>query len=409
MLRCSLFICQSKRIGYSSVEFESLQPILDQVVRYLILMSMTRNGERNFVAERKMRIALIGDIALFGCNNKNNYYKERFKKVKEYLSSFDYVIGNLETPLTEETKIIGGKSAYIKGKPADVEILKYLGITHISLANNHTFDYCEKGLRQTKESLSKYRIKWYGSQGKTEEIIDAETKIKLHGFCCYSTNGKGMGDYIDIFDPIKVEQDILNDQRGGYLPILSIHWGQEHVHYPNYDHVLMARKLALKAPFIIHGHHPHVLQGVENIERSLIAYSLGNFCFDDVYTNKSAEPLIKLSDDNKEVMVLGIEIIGNEIKNMENKYFTFDKKNYKEAPYIKEKAKTWNAFMKKEENEYKDIRQKELSKYIEGRKKIRDLQWYLKRMNAESVRMIVSNQKNQKEYDRLIRGYIKER
>ena len=41
-------------------------------------------------------------------------------------------------------------------------------------------------------------------------------------------------------------------------------------------------------------HHPHVAQGIEMHKSSLIAYSLGNFCFDDVYTSVSKAPLVKL-------------------------------------------------------------------------------------------------------------------
>ena len=356
-----------------------------------------------------MKIALLGDIALFGCNNRDVNFQVKFKEIRNYLSKFNCVIGNLETPLTNEVQFIGGKSAYIKGRPADVEILKYLGVTHVSLANNHMFDFCEKGLEDTKEILSKAEISWYGVQGKIEKIIRDDTRIVLHGYCCYSTNGKGMGDYIDVFDPVKVEHDIIKDKSAGYLPILSIHWGQEHVHYPNYDHVLISRKLALQSPIVIHGHHPHVIQGIESIGQSIIAYSLGNFCFDDIYTNKSVQPLIKLSDANKEVMILGIEIIGNEVKNIEIKYFVFSKEFYKEASYIENKAIMWNEFLKKGKEEYIKIRDKELREYIEERKRKRDLHWYLKRMNAESIRMIVASHGNLKQYNRLIRNYIKER
>ncbi len=90
-----------------------------------------------------MRIAFLGDIALFGKNTKNaGNWQDRFAEIKTILDTCNYVVGNLETPLTDYTKTIGGKSAYIKGKPDDAYILKYLGFTHVSLANSHMFDYC---------------------------------------------------------------------------------------------------------------------------------------------------------------------------------------------------------------------------------------------------------------------------
>ena len=108
-------------------------------------------------------------------------------------------------------------------------------------------------------------------------------------------------------------------------------------------------------------------------------------------------------------MILGIEIIGNEVKNIEIKYFVFSKEFYKEASYIENKAIMWNEFLKKGKEEYIKIRDKELREYIEERKRKRDLHWYLKRMNAESIRMIVASHGNLKQYNRLIRNYIKER
>lgn len=354
-----------------------------------------------------MKIALIGDIALFGGNNANGNYQAKFRTVRDYLSKYDLVVGNLETPLTEASRIIGGKSAYIKGLPSDVELLRYLGITHVSLANNHMFDYCEKGLGDTIAALESSGIRWYGIKDQTQTIEDLSSKVRLHGYCCFSTNGKGMESYIDVLDPFKIEADIEKDRRDGVLSLLSIHWGQEHVHYPNYDHVLVARELTTKTPIIIHGHHPHVLQGIETIGESLIAYSLGNFCFDDVYTSKSKEPLIKLSGDNQEAMVLGVEIIDNRIIDIEIQGFSFNKDGYQEMPSIEDKIIKWSEFLNIDETEYRAIRQEELNAYIEARKKKRDIQWYLKRMNMESVRMLLSGRSNQREYEKLVNKYIR--
>ena len=90
-----------------------------------------------------MKIALLGDIAFFGRfsieNNKDVY--QYFEKVSEYLSSFDYVIGNLETPMCNIERPVGAKSAHIKSSPENANLLKYLGICAVNLANNHIFDF----------------------------------------------------------------------------------------------------------------------------------------------------------------------------------------------------------------------------------------------------------------------------
>lgn len=354
-----------------------------------------------------MKIALIGDIALFGCNKANCNYKKKFDTMQKYLSQFDYVIGNLETPLTSVNKPIGGKSAYIKGDLVDAEILDYLKITHVTLANNHTFDFREEGLKDTINVLNLHGIKWYGAYGKATEIVNDSCKVRLHGYCCYSTNGKGLARHVNVLDPVNVENEIATDKLDGYLSILSMHWGQEHVHFPNYDHVLLARKLATKGDIIIHGHHPHVIQGIEREGKSIIAYSLGNFCFDDIYTNKSKQALIELSSDNKEAMILGLEIENNQIINIEATIFSFENEKYVLAEKGN-RSEEWSLFLKTEEKEYRSRREVLLTEYLNKRKAKRDFNWYWKRMNLESVKMIWSSRKNHKMYEELIQRYIEE-
>ncbi|MEA4950490.1 MAG: CapA family protein, partial [Petrimonas sp.] len=357
-----------------------------------------------------MELAFLGDIALFGCNTTGSDYKKKFAPVKDILSRYEYVIGNLETPLTDTNKPVGGKSAYLKSSPSNVEILQYLGVTHLSLANNHTFDYRRKGLDDTVKSLDANGIEWYGAYSKSVPIDDGETRVMLHGFCCYSSNGKGLsedGNGVNVLNPMKIEQDIENDICKGYYPVLSCHWGQEHVHYANYDHVRLFRTLSDKYDILIHGHHPHVIQGIEKIKNSLCAYSLGNFCFDDVYTKKSDKPLIKLSDDNKQSFILSVEIIGNEIKAFEQIPFTFTDDEYKtDDGCTKGKIDEWNLFLNTDRFEYNQKRREDLNRYLNERKTLRNIKWYIKRLNFESVGIILVNKENQARYNELVLKYI---
>lgn len=358
-----------------------------------------------------MKIALLGDIAFLGRMTANNSsYKKMFAPFKEYLQECDFIIGNLESPLTNQNKVIGGKSAYLKGSPADVEVLSYLGVSHVTLANNHMFDYGAEGLSETIHVLEDSGIAWYGANSHDEKICFENNKIILLGYCCYSTNGKGIGTIepcVNVFDPKFAEKNIDKFIGEGYLPILSIHWGQEHVHFPNYDHVEVARKLGKNRKIVIHGHHPHVIQGIESVDYSLIAYSLGNFCFDDVYTSKSKEPLVKLSADNKESFVLIINVENNQILGYEIVPFTFEGYEYKVRLDIAKKIEQWSDFLATPKDIYVRQRARELNSYIQGRKNLRNAEWYIKRMNLESVKMILGARHNSKKYNELIYSYIK--
>lgn len=356
-----------------------------------------------------MRIAFLGDVGLFGQNvviNKEKF-ESRTENIRFYLNRFDYVVANLETPLTNHNEPIGGKSAYIKGSPLDAQLLKMLGITHVTLSNNHICDYKWQGLKDTIKALNQAGIEWYGIHGKTCELLDGDTKIRLHGYCCYSTNGKCLGDFVDVLNPLQMLNDIENDMDQGFFPVLSCHWGEEHVHYPNYDHMVIAHHLADAGSCFIHGHHPHVVQGIEEYKGSVIAYSLGNFVFDDVYTDKSRKPLVKLSHDNRETVVLDLTFNNNKIEGWSVSTYYFDSIGYKQVRGLARKIHSWTRDLLLPKNFYIKLRNDQLRSYLYERKKKRNLKWYISRVNIESLRMLVSFKCNKDRYNKLIKNFNK--
>lgn len=70
---------------------------------------------------------MLGDIALFGkyCVNNDFDVTSALSELKDILSDFDFIVANLEAPLTSYKKRVGSKSAYIRSEVNNVEILKY--------------------------------------------------------------------------------------------------------------------------------------------------------------------------------------------------------------------------------------------------------------------------------------------
>ena len=134
---------------------------------------------------------------------------------------------------------------------------------------------------------------------------------------------------------------------------------------------------------LLHGHHPHVVQGVEKINNSFIAYSLGNFCFDDVYTKKSTLPLIKLSENNKTTFIWSVEIQNNKIIKSDYipVYIGEEKLEITSEEIFNQKMKEYSEFLNTEKQKYIITRHNLLTSYLNSRKQMRDLNWYLKRMN----------------------------
>lgn len=353
-----------------------------------------------------MKIALLGDIALFGKFSVKNDYNNRLKTVAEILKDCDVVIANLETPLTNNNVTIGGRSAYIKGTPEDVEILKYLNVTHVTLANNHIFDYCEKGVEDTINTLEKNGISSFGVFGKNQIINE---NIILRGYCCFSTNGRCITEDESMINGLtysKLVNNLEYDKAQKYLSILSIHWGIEHVHYPSIEHIKLIRQLSKSYNFIVHGHHPHVIQGYEISNNALINYSLGNFCFDDVYTSKSSRPLIKLSKDNKLTYIMVLKVEGNRIIEYKIIPVSFNDETYRLCQLSEIGIEQYSSFLGKELNVIEAERIKEFNDYITRHKKERNLEWYIKRLNFESIRIIYYELLSKNKYKTALKGFM---
>ena len=65
--------------------------------------------------------------------------------------------------------------------------------------------------------------------------------------------------------------------------VVSIHWGAEYQVTPSPRQREIARVLSEAGASVIAGHGPHVLQTVEMVGETLVAYSLGNLLFDQPY------------------------------------------------------------------------------------------------------------------------------
>jgi len=357
-----------------------------------------------------MKIALLGDTAFYGkFSLKQGSPKKILQKTAELLKSFDYVVLNLETPFAKDNaKQYGNKSAYIKSDPENIELLKYLGVDAVCLANNHMFDFGYDSFELTKKILSDNGIAYFGVENKDLKIELFGNKIAISGYCCFSTNPinatfKG----VNPLEYKSVENKLKEDLSLEYASILSIHAGQEHVNFPNYDHIEMARKLSEVQPYVYYGHHPHVLQGVEKYNNSLISYSLGNFCFDDVYTNKSSQPLVKMSDNNKASAILSLEYEDSKLIRYELiPIFDGQVCEGENRMNILQNIKEYSAHLSDKKSVYNEMRNQLVHSYLQSRKSKRNFNWYLKRLNYNSFKVIVNSYQNQKKYLKAIKNYL---
>ena len=364
-----------------------------------------------------MRIAFLGDIALFGnySVNSNTELQSRLANISSYLKQFDLVVGNLESPFSVKKKTKGAKSAYVCTDVENVDILKELHIDIVTLANNHMFDYGVEGYETTMRILKEANIDWFGVDGKKVEIIKGENRLVFSGYCCYSTNpiyvAKNNGDKgVNPYNIKNVIDDLKSAKIKGYFPIIANHAGVEHVNYPSIDHVRAARNLADVCPYLYYGHHPHVIQGIEEYNGSLIAHSLGNFCFDDVYANPfDREPLIKLSEQNRTGLILEVTFENNQILNWREQMVYIGHDGVITLLADDGRLEEYNnnlIYCEDSPEEYSSNREAILKARIIQRKSMRNISWFLKRLRLRYIKLLLDMRENAKQYDRNIKKYL---
>lgn len=357
-----------------------------------------------------MKIALIGDIAFLGraSISGNNNYMSYFSDIAQYLHSVDYVIGNLETPFSQKKKTYGAKSAFICANTIDSELLNILSVNAVTLANNHIFDFGKEGYELTKKILKSRNIHFFGVEGKEVKLNILGNKIALSGFCCYSSNPQKnvqFGEYgINEYNIKNTADRIRELSSEGYLPIIAVHGGKEHVNYPSSDTVLAARQLSKVAPFIFYGHHPHVVQGIEETNKSILAYSLGNFCFDDIYQGDSEKPFVELTENNRSSVILEIEIINSQIINWKTIPIYIGKDKIYMGKGVTEKQLYEYSYKLKSVGTiaYDDFRMTEINNYYAPRLANRTFKWVLRRLRPRYAYLMYTNYLNKKKYKKCI-------
>lgn len=364
-----------------------------------------------------MRIAFLGDMALFGCFDVrlNSNIKANLQEIASYLDSFDLVIGNLESPFSIKKKTWGAKSAYLCSDIANVKILKWLHVDAVNLANNHMFDYGKEGYETTKSQLDEYGIGYFGSEGKSWKYECDDNKILFSGFCCYSTNplklSDNQGGYgINKFNIKDISNLMRKAHENGYFNVIAAHVGLEHVNTPSVDHVRASRKLADICPYFYYGHHPHVIQGVEQYKGALIAHSLGNFCFDDTYTDTSGDkPLITLTEQNRTGIIMEVEIDKNEIVDWKEQMIYIEKSGKIVLKNDDGRLQTYNYELQHcEDNvdQYIHSRNQVLAARVADRKAMRNFSWFIKRMRPRFVKLMFDMKRNAKLYKANVKQYL---
>ncbi len=256
-------------------------------------------GEADTIpATNSIRLIFAGDVMGHGAQIKGAWYEggdscynfaPNFQWVKDYISSADFAIANLEVTLAGEP--YSGYPAF--SSPVSLAAaLQDAGFNILVTANNHILDRGAKGLDRTIDELNNLGIVHTGS---FKDSVNWKKKyplmIEKNGFrlallnYTYSTNmttatPPNIVNYIDTLR-MAADLDRARELKADYI-ITCIHWGEEYQNKENESQRRIAGFLARNGCNLIVGSHPHVVQPIKKIaghtaDSVLVAWSLGNF------------------------------------------------------------------------------------------------------------------------------------
>jgi poly-gamma-glutamate synthesis protein (capsule biosynthesis protein) len=195
------------------------------------------------------------------------------------------VLGNLEGPFTNSTKhAVLSTTLSFTFDPPLAPTLKRVGFTTLSLANNHTLNQGQAGLNMTRTTLKKNGLDYFG---------DPRNGTNYH--LTKTINGERVTflGYDNLDGKITtVLTDIKNAHRKGEYVIVVPHWGAEYQLSIQPKLQQQAKQLIDAGADMVLGGHPHVVEPFEIYKSKFIAYSLGNFVFDQYFSADTQQGLM---------------------------------------------------------------------------------------------------------------------
>lgn len=245
--------------------------------------------------------------------------------MRPYFAGANLASLNLETVLaTSDLGDAPDKSVVFYTHSDAARALAQAGIDYVSLGNNHVYDYVEPGLAATTAALDAAGLAWSGA-GPDEAAALGAARIDVggHPYAMLGFVGwKGKVEPNQVAETAKggaafgsdgnIATAVAREVAAGRAPIVQYHGSSEYSDRPT-DISERRMKLAIdKGAVLVVSHHPHVAHGLELYKGRLIAYSLGNFLFDQDFPETQATFALKLWMDGDKLFraeIIPIQIL----------------------------------------------------------------------------------------------------
>lgn len=245
----------------------------------------------------------------------------------EVLRQADLAIGNFEIPLSDRGAPIE-KLLNIRAAPEIASGLGQLGLDVVTLANNHSVDYGWPALEQTRQLLEAQGLRVVGAGPTLSDAMRGAIceikgrRIGVIAFSCLLPGGMAATPARPGISPIRIRTSYEIDpvyqieepgepavvtvrtrvhdddlaracravadlRQACDHVIVSIHWGFGSGEDPAEYQMPLAHALVEAGADVIHGHHPHAVQGIAYHQGKPILFSGNVFIGQQVFLDAS--------------------------------------------------------------------------------------------------------------------------
>jgi len=306
-----------KKINIKNILIPSLILIILFIFIIFSIEKINNTNEKNQLAqaiksEEEIKVNknittlyFVGDMMLTrGVKNSVNKnfdgeYNRLFENITE-LKNADILFANLEGDVSDKGNNVGSIYSFRMDKEI-LPVLKNAGFDILNFANNHVGDWSIAAFKDTLSGLKDNDILKTGA-GINKKDAENPTIIEKNGikfgFLGFSDVGPnwleakekeagillaGDSRLADIVKNAKEKTDVL---------IVSFHFGEEYNLTHNKRQSDLAHKAIDNGADLIIGHHPHVMEDIEEYNGKTIVYSLGNFIFDQYFSKDTMEGML---------------------------------------------------------------------------------------------------------------------
>lgn len=213
-----------------------------------------------------------------------------FSCIDKVLKNYDAVVGNLEGPITSNPSVSKGSVIETPDNytftfpPETADLLVRHNIRVVNLGNNHILNFGRVGLFETKQLLTQAGVRYFGDPDAIES--EKVARMTIRGISFSFINWSDWNSDKTDHTAAQIQEEVA----AGRVAVVYTHWGEEYVPVLPRVRTLAHQFVDMGAAIVI-GSHPHIVQEHEVYKGKDIYYSLGNFIFDQYFSEEVSHGL----------------------------------------------------------------------------------------------------------------------